>query len=93
MWSAINIPWLLVSSVQGSGADGLKLALAKLRETPGPEGAFPVLTIHDEIVIETPADKVDEAQTWLEKAMVEGMQKCLTKVPVVVDIKVIEAWE
>ena len=83
----------LASPVQGSGADGLKLALAKLREIPGPEGAFPVLTIHDEIVIETPADKVDEAKTWLEKAMVEGMQECLTKVPVVVDIKVIEAWE
>ena len=72
--------------MQGSGADGLKLALAKLREIPGPEGAFPVLTIHDEIVIETPADKVDEAKAWLEKAMVEGMQECLTKVPVVVDI-------
>ena len=84
---------LLASPVQGSGADGLKLALAKLRETPGPEGAFPGLAIHDEIVIETPFDKVDEAKTWLEKAMVEGMQECLTKVPVVVDIKVIEAWE
>jgi DNA polymerase-1 len=52
----------LNSPVQGSGADGLKEALALLwerrHECPG---AFPGLAVHDEIVIEADADQADAA--------------------------------
>ena len=78
--------------VQGSGADGLKLALAWLWETPGPKGAFPVLAVHDEIVIEAPAGTAQEAQEWLIQAMVLGMKECLKEVPVVVETAVGETW-
>src|SRR5262249_27001878 len=48
----------LNTPVQGTGADGLKLALALLwerrEEVPG---AFPVLAVHDEIVIEADTDQ------------------------------------
>jgi DNA polymerase-1 len=48
----------LNTPVQGSGADGLKAALANLwyRQDECP-GAFPVLIVHDEIVVECDAGK------------------------------------
>jgi DNA polymerase I-like protein with 3'-5' exonuclease and polymerase domains len=51
--------------MQGSGADGPMLALARLheRKDQAPARTFPVLTVHDEIVIECPADSSDEARS------------------------------
>jgi hypothetical protein len=43
-----------------------------------------VLLVHDEIVIETPEDRVKAATTWLRKAMEDGMAPFLDPVPVVV---------
>ena len=82
----------LNSPVQGTGADGLKLASVKLWETRDGLDAFPVLTIHDEIVIEAPIDRANEAKEWLVKCMTDGMAEVLTEVPVVVDAEVKEAW-
>lgn len=83
---------LLNTPVQGSGADGLKLALVKLWETRGSIGSFPVLSVHDELVVETPEDKVDEAKEWLIAAMTEGMGEILREVPVVVETRVSSTW-
>ena len=83
---------LLNSPVQGSAADGMKLALARLWETRSIPGAFPVLVVHDEVVVETPEDRVDETKEWLVNAMVEGMNECLKVVPVVVDVQVGRTW-
>jgi DNA polymerase I-like protein with 3'-5' exonuclease and polymerase domains len=46
-------------------ADGLKLALVKMWESSDEVDAFPVLAIHDEIVVESPAEKADEVKDWL----------------------------
>jgi hypothetical protein len=43
-------------------------------------GAVPVLVCHDEIVVECAADKAADAKTWLEKAMIEGMDTTLNYV-------------
>ena len=82
----------LNSPVQGTGADGLKLALALLWETPGPQGAFPVLAVHDELVIEAPAAKAEEAEQWLTDAMKAGMQEYLKVVPIQVETAVGETY-
>jgi DNA polymerase I len=68
----------LNAPVQGTGADGLKLALALLwdRRDECP-GAVPVLVCHDEVVVECDAEKAADAKAWLEKAMVEGMETVL----------------
>lgn len=52
----------LNSPVQGTGADGIKLALALLRERRGecPE-AVPILVVHDEIVLECDEGAAEEA--------------------------------
>jgi DNA polymerase I-like protein with 3'-5' exonuclease and polymerase domains len=64
----------------------LKLALALLwerrHEAPG---AFPVLAVHDEIVIEADAGQADAVSSWLKKAMVDAMAPRIDPVPVEVD--------
>jgi DNA polymerase-1 len=85
----------LNTPVQGSGADGLKLAMALLheRKDQAPAGTFPVLVVHDEIVIECPSATADEATDWLVTAMKDGMAEILRKIPVVVDTAVADTWE
>jgi DNA polymerase I len=64
----------LNAPVQGTAADGLKLALALLWERKGEcHDVVPVLVCHDEVVVECAADKAEEAKEWLVQAMKDGM--------------------
>jgi DNA polymerase-1 len=83
----------LNTPVQGTGADGLKSALGLLweRRDQAP-GAFPVLAVHDEIVIEADAAQADAGAAWLKKAMVEAMSPLVNPVPVEVDIVIAPTW-
>jgi DNA polymerase-1 len=79
--------------VQGTGADGLKLALGSLwkrrHEMPG---AFPVLVIHDEIVMECSAEQADTVATILKATMIEAMAPLIDPVPVEVEVHVSRTW-
>jgi DNA polymerase-1 len=83
----------LNSPVQGSGADGLKAALALLWETraQAPD-AVPVLCVHDEIVVECDLSTAECTQEWLVDAMKRGMQTVLRKVPVEVEATICADW-
>ena len=71
---------LLNHEVQGTAADGIKYALARIYED---RAAFPeahlVLTVHDELVTEAPKDQQDDVAAWVEYHMVEGMLDALQK--------------
>ena len=82
----------LNSPIQGTCADGLKLALARLWETRGTVDAVPVLVAHDEIVVEAPAEKAREAKAWLVRCMKEAMEEYLKEVPVVVEAEIKSTW-
>lgn len=83
----------LNTPVQGSGADGLKLALAMLYEDRHRSpNAFPVLAVHDEVVIEAPAEGINAAHAWVTRSMREGMGAILTGVPVLVEAGVYGDW-
>ncbi len=83
----------LNTPVQGTGADGLKRALALLWERRGQcPGAFPVLFVHDEIVIEAPQDQAVPATEWLRQCMLDGMAPLISPVPVEVDVSVATSW-
>jgi DNA polymerase-1 len=83
----------LNSPVQGSEADGAKLAMALLWERREQcPGAFPVLFVHDEIVVEADADKAEAAADWLKGAMIDGMREILAPVPCEVEAKVSQTW-
>src|SRR5262249_34091331 len=78
---------------QGTGADGLKQALALLWERRAEvPGAFPVLIVHDEIVMEADKDQADSVAAWLRRCMVDGMDPLIDPVPVEVETKIAETW-
>jgi len=79
--------------VQGSGADGMKLALVGAAKA----GLCPVLAVHDEIVCEVDASRAQEAKDLLEKIMREAMLEALTHpdyphVPIEVEPEVKDVW-
>jgi DNA polymerase-1 len=88
----------LNAPVQGTAADGMKLALAFLWERRGEcPGAMPVLVCHDEIVIECDAEQAADVKTWLEGAMIEGMDAVINsagkaRVPVEVEARIARSW-
>ncbi len=64
----------LNAPVQGTAADGLKLALALLWERRDEcPGAVPVLVCHDEIVVECDALSASEGKECLVRIMKDGM--------------------
>jgi DNA polymerase I len=92
---AMNFP------MQGSCADGLKLALALLYERRRLcPGAVPIIALHDEIGVECDEDSVEATAKWLEQAMVDGLAEVLAlqasgdyRVPVEVEIKTGKTWD
>jgi DNA polymerase-1 len=83
----------LNTPIQGSGADGLKLALALLWERRDAcPGAVPVLAVHDEIVVEADAGQAETAAAWVRQAMEDGMAPLIDPVPVVVDVAISQTW-
>jgi DNA polymerase-1 len=71
----------------------LKLALALLWERRAEvPGAFPVLAVHDEIVVECGRDEAGAVEAWLRRAMVEGMAPLIDPVPVEVEVAVGTTW-
>jgi DNA polymerase-1 len=79
--------------VQGTGADGLKAALALLWERRAEcPGAMPVLAVHDEIVVECDADQAGQAATWLKAAMADAMAPLVAPVAVEVEVAVARTW-
>jgi DNA polymerase-1 len=83
----------LNTPVQGTGADGLKLALSLLWERREQmPGAFPVLVAHDEIVVEADAAQADAAAAWLRQAMVDAMAPLIDPVPVEVEVQIGRTW-
>lgn len=83
----------LNTPTQGTGADGLKRALALLWERRATcLGAFPVLLVHDEIVVECDATQQEEAAVWVRDAMRDGMAPLIEPVPVEVEVSAGATW-
>ena len=83
----------LNTPVQGTGADGLNRALALLwqRRSACPD-AFPVLFVHDEIVVECPLGQEEEAAIWVRDAMRDGMAPLIDPIPVEVEVSCGPTW-
>jgi DNA polymerase-1 len=84
----------LNSPVQGSGADGLKLALARLyhHRQEVPEARL-IAVIHDEIVAEAPAAVAKQTAAWLARHMTEAVQELVgDTVPIVVETTIGRDW-
>jgi DNA polymerase-1 len=88
----------LNASVQGTAADILKLALAKLWKSRSEHpGAFPVLTVHDEIVIECQSEAAQDTARWLTETLRSAVEAVLNHPELagedVVETHVSDSWE
>lgn len=74
----------LNSPIQGTSADITKLALGNLYQglvARGKEGRWRLVTVvHDEVVVEVPADEVDEAGAFLTQTMQQAALSVLRRV-------------
>ncbi len=81
--------------IQGTSADMVKYALVyiydKIKE--GGFEAWPIHTVHDEVVVEVREDQAEEVRDMVEKQMIRAAKVLLKKVPVKVDAKVGDVWE
>lgn len=83
----------LNTPVQGSAADGFKIALAELYRTRKTlPGVQLVLAVHDEVVVECSEEAADQAQAWLKRHLEAGTQALLKFVPVEVDVHMGRDW-
>jgi DNA polymerase-1 len=83
----------LNTPVRGTGADGLKRALALLWEQREEcLGALPVIACHDEIVVECEAAQAENTAAWVKRAMVDGMGPLISPVPVEVEVQPRRNW-
>jgi DNA polymerase I-like protein with 3'-5' exonuclease and polymerase domains len=89
-----HFPVALNSPVQGSGADGLKLALARLyhHREEAPEARL-MAVIHDEVVAEAPAARAEQTAAWLTRHMTAAVQELVGEVvPIVVETTIGQDW-
>lgn len=85
--------------IQGAGADMTKLAVARVDRIlndrfgaapDGPPGL--VLTVHDELVVEVPAEDAMAAADLVRKAMMDAAAVILGDVPAEVDVRAGSSW-
>ena len=80
------------ATIQGSSADITKKAMRDIYRDPwiNKNDCHIVLTIHDEVVVEVPNDRIYEAGDRIRQLMIGAADILLTKMPVKVDIEVFE---
>lgn len=77
---------------QGTGADIVKLALMLLDKTIDKSQAYPVLQVHDEIVVEATEEYTEQAKILLDQAMVYAGKLLIKDIPVAVEVGVGKTW-
>jgi len=84
--AALNIP------VQGTAADGFKLAMTRLLPRLRALGGRGILCVHDEYLAEVPVAHAEEARAVVERTMREAMQEIVTSVPIEVEASIATTW-
>ena len=75
--------------IQGSSADIIKIAMAKLHQLLQNYQARLLLQVHDELVFEVPPDEWEELQPQIQSIMESAAQLSL---PLVVDVRAGQNW-
>jgi DNA polymerase-1 len=89
-----NFTEALNTPIQGTGADGLKLAMARLfmQRDEVPEARL-IAVVHDELVAECPIDQAPATAAWLQQHMQEAMADVVNHaVPIEVEVSIAADW-
>lgn len=77
--------------IQGSGADILKIAIAKLSDYLNND-AHLVACVHDELVLEVKADEAEKYKIILENCMLDAAKEVIKTIPVQADASIGDSW-
>lgn len=77
--------------IQGSGADIMKIAMRNMYEPLKSINAHLLLQIHDEVIVEAPIDKLEEAKNIVQHYMETALD--LGEIPLVAEPKICFYWE
>jgi len=77
------------ATIQGTAADIIKMAMVKLHDELEKLGAYMILQVHDEIVVEAPEEREEEVKELLKETM-ENVAKL--SVPLTVDVNSGKHW-
>ncbi|HEY8416346.1 MAG TPA: DNA polymerase, partial [Thermaerobacter sp.] len=93
-WASSDMPstQLYNSPDQGTGADILKRAMARLRPHLKRLGAELVASVHDELVVECDEDRAKEVAAVVKREMEAAGEEFIAPVPVVVEVGVGKTW-
>lgn len=71
-----------------------KVALVLIRkdELMNKYGAYPVLAVHDEVIVECPDEYTEEVKIRLEELMVQAADVKVKNVPFVAEGEVMDRW-
>lgn len=76
--------------VQGTAAEIMKLAMINLhKELKGLSGARMILTVHDEIIVETKTKDAIKVKELAKKTMETALKLCL---PLEVEVNIADNW-
>jgi DNA polymerase I-like protein with 3'-5' exonuclease and polymerase domains len=84
--AALNIP------VQGTAAEGFKLAMTELHERLPEIGGRGVLCVHDEYVAEIPEQNAEMGRDLIADVMRTAMASLVTSTPIEVEARIVESW-
>ena len=87
-----GLPGYYNTPVQGTAADIVKKALGLLIERLAGTDTYIVGIVHDEILLESPAEEAHTMAALLKSTMEEAANAILPKVPTKVDVLVSESW-
>lgn len=82
---------ILNTPSQGTGADIMKEILVRADGALRPLGGKVILTVHDEVLAEVPADRAGAAAPLLKDAM-EAAAHWIAPIPVPVDVVIADSW-
>lgn len=77
--------------IQSANADFTKIAMVASARELKPLGARLLLTVHDELIIEVPEDRADEASKVLKNCMESACN--LGEIPVIAQPRIMARWE
>lgn len=84
--AALNIP------VQGTAAEGFKLAMTRLQPALAQLGGRGILCVHDEYLAEVPLDRAEDGRALVAQTMREAMAQVVTSVPIEVEAHLAASW-
>jgi len=78
--------------IQGTAADGMKLAMVRLAPLLKKYEAKILLQVHDELVVDAPKQHAKRVGQLIRKVMEQEMQKLVRSVPIYVDVSIGKDW-